>query len=256
MAFITSLTNSDGVTQTVDQTSVTAVHNLGDIWAGDHRRIYAYVQAGAAIASGGLTLTVDEDELEKEDADTGAALAEFHGNSYAPTAQLTDGSGVPWAFTTSAYKGWMGIVDDGTEKGQAFEVEDNSATVLYLKNPIATALTSGDNDIEVFNPNRVITAPTGGGGNVKTSPCGIANSAITDEYYFWMQIGGPCLVKVAGTTNTVGIQVGLSGVDNGAGICAIAGTDKDADDFNPVGRIIRGGQTDDAKVWVFLTGLM
>lgn len=252
MGLITSLKNSDGVTQALDQTSSTAIHTLGDTYFDNQRRMYQYVQAGAAIASGGLVLTVDEDELEKEDVDTAAARAEYSGGFYAPTAQLTDGSGVAWTLTPGAHKDWMGVVDDGTEKGQTFEVADNNATILFLKYPIATALTSADNDIEVFAPNRVITAPTGGGGNVKTSPVGVANFAVTDEYYFWMQVAGYCQVKVAGTTNTVGISVGLSGVDNGAGICAIAGTDKDADDFNIVGEIIRGGQTDDATVWVKL----
>lgn len=56
------------------------------------------------------------------------------------------------AFTTGQFEDGIGVVDDGTGKGQTFKIKTNDATTLtlYPENALGTALAVADSDITIM----------------------------------------------------------------------------------------------------------
>ena len=56
------------------------------------------------------------------------------------------------AFTTGQYEDGIGVVDDGTGKGQTFKIKTNNATMLtlYPESALETALAVADSDITIM----------------------------------------------------------------------------------------------------------
>lgn len=91
-------------------------------------------------------------------------------------------------WTINQWRGYFLTINDGTGEGQTRRVAGNSATVLYLEEPLHTALAVADSDGLLWHP--YILAKTGTGVLVPVS--GIAIGTIAAGNYGWMQSHGMC----------------------------------------------------------------
>ncbi len=124
------------------------------------------------------------------------------------------------SWTVGDYEDGIGVVDDGTGKGQTFKIKTNSATTLtlYPETAFATALSVSDSDITLMTMSKVVVAAVTS--KVQMVQGAIQISSVTGDYVWILSEGdgraipGNTLVVGAGFTSgddTVGqVVVGVT----------------------------------------------
>lgn len=219
--------------QALDEISATQKVALGQVrWEGDRK--YIYSQAKEALVQGNILVKANTAAHYGFDAVATNTAAE---GSYAISQIIS----ITAADTIVAgeYAGLDVFVDDGTGEGQLARIETNtggaaSATIkLYLTAAMTTALTAvGNSDITILEGDRVFKALV----TTQTQRViGVAPMIVTDEYYFWRQVKGNCVVLMgeAGT-----ILYGLKAGDDTAGTAIVADTEDHVDEVYIFGYLI------------------
>lgn len=175
-----SLTNQDA-----RKTSSSQLHVLGSIGETADGRVYRYAKAGASnLVAGNLQVNADVDSNVVNKAATAAsAIGSF---SVAFTAGGSQ--------TLDAYKDGMLVVNDATGEGIAYAVRGNTsgtAVTVALKEPIVVALTTSSEVTLKKNTwdSTVISAT-----DQADQAVGVANTAVTAAYYYWVQTRGEASV--------------------------------------------------------------
>jgi len=138
---------------------------------------WVYVKAAEAIAAGNVVVP---------DAAVGVDTVSSDTDQQGRIIYITE-AGAGW--TTDAYAGAYGVVDDGTGVGQVFRVETNNATTLtlYKSTALTTALDVADSDITLTFPFTVdksaVTSP-------KQGATGISQVAFATGEYGWVLKNG------------------------------------------------------------------
>ena len=105
--------------------------------------------------------------------------------------------------TTGAFEDAIGVVDDGTGKGQTFKIRTNTATVLtlYPETALTTALSVSDSDLTIIGMSQVeLSAVTS-----KLQMCqGGVQVAFTSGDYGWCLTNGDGLALAGDSTLVVG----------------------------------------------------
>ncbi len=215
----------------LDLTSATAIYSLGDFYYDSHGNKYVYAVAGESLTKGWLLMKLASVGVDTVASGSGTAV--YLGKTYGINAQIIEAAA---GWTPGAYAGWMGVVDDGTGAGQTFEVDNNDATTLYLKEPLVTALSVADSDITIFTRHTLV----GSTNTTKINPFAITPRAITSGHYFWAQTEGVGIVLVSADTSAKQRFLVGSSTDAAKGHCDIAANTDTLDAFNPVGIIIEG----------------
>lgn len=124
------------------------------------------------------------------------------------------------SWTVGAYQDGIGVVDDGTGKGQTFKIRTNSATTLtlYPETAFATALSSADSDITIRTMSKVVVAAITS--KVQMVQGAIQISSVTGDYV-WILTEGDGRA-VAGNTLVVG--AGFTSGDDTVGQVIVAVT--------------------------------
>ncbi len=124
--------------------------------------------------------------------------------------------------------GWL-VVNKGTGLGQCYPIATSSSHATI----IAVTLKSGHSVITAWPAasevslvksafRATIVAPVS---TLTAPPAGVPIIAVTEAYYFWAQVKGPCAMTVdTGDTLTVGEPVGSPGTNAVAGAVGIATT--------------------------------
>lgn len=194
--------------------SSTPQANCGTWVMTDDGRRYRYVRANEALPIGNTVTHL-------LDVTTTNASAAASDNTFSDTS----------AFTADRYavaeEEWYIGTNGDTGAGQIRRILSNTVTVLTLDNAWTTAIAT-DTDAEVFSPYRVELTDA-----EEERVCGVVITAITSQYYGWIQDQGFCpLVTVAGNTDAVVPHEGLvssSGVGVAKGLENAATTADEAD---------------------------
>lgn len=124
--------------------------------------------------------------------------------------------------------GWL-VVNKGTGLGQCYPVATSSshatiiAVTLKTGHSVITAWPEGSECSLVRNPFKgTLVAPVT---TLTAPPAGVPIIAVTEAYYYWSQVKGPCAMTVdTGDTITIGEPVGSAGTNAVAGAVGIATT--------------------------------
>ncbi|MFA5135544.1 MAG: hypothetical protein WC505_07210 [Patescibacteria group bacterium] len=112
--------------------------------------------------------------------------------------------------TANAHRGDWLCVYGGTGRGDKVRIADNTASTLTLEDALATAL-GATSDIVIVSQYAV--APLNA---TYVIPVGVSNIAVTDDYYFWMQVSGIGLCNVDDSDTAItGGQAVIAGTDAG-----------------------------------------
>ena len=201
----------DGATifnQGLFEQSAVQRHRVGSIRRVDDGRVFAYALAGAALLSGELNQAAVPDPLA-----SGVAVAAtgtvgdkyikivYGAGTTATKDYFKDGYIVT---TTAAY----GIGHMYKIRGHAAMTSGGTMTVWIYDAVKAALTTTTSKCILVKQPqDSVIQAVAA---NPTAMNTGVNPIAVTNAYYFWNQVKGPCAVTTAGTV-VVGNTVGASG---------------------------------------------
>lgn len=149
-----------------------------------------------------------------------AAIVANHVNKVVSVAVAVGGTVVaPTIGATAATKDYYAegylLVNDAAGEGILYSVAGHPANAgslampVTLNEPVAVALTTSSEVTLMVNKYKgVIIVPqaaTSGG-----APVGVANVAITEAYYGWLQTSGPCAMLSASTPQTLGEEVSQS----------------------------------------------
>ncbi len=169
---------------------------------------YVYIQASEAIAEGQV-VTFDQSGATSVD-----VVASDDGG-YTVTPQTSP------SWTPDAYKGYFMTVDDGIGEGQTRRIGGNSADSLFLEDPLTTALTvAGVSDITIWTPYRVQLTD---GATLVEPVVGVAITALTDEYYGFIQCEGLCEGVICDAAMTQNGFLSPSSANAGQALEAAAG---------------------------------
>lgn len=155
-------------------------------------------------------------------------------------------------------EGYLTVID-GTGEGQVLKIASNAAgadpCLVTVLDPFHRALSASSKVTVIANPYTAVvkaTAPANG------APLGVAPNAVTADYYFWLQTGGPAPVKQGGSVGTdtapaIGIAVGVSAGEAGQGVKAVS-TDGTAANNNSqiIGYCLSSSATDSETCLVML----
>jgi len=173
-----------------DKEQVNKEHQLGQRYVDSNGRVWTYCKAGATgLDRGKLTAA--------------PTVVANHTNMSWQTAPAAGDKVVKvtlgaTAATADQYKdGWL-VVNDGTGEGRMYPVEGNLAAdsaatcTVYLAEAIDTAgaLAEANVDLLAGKYNGVVISPA----DQADAPVCVPIVAITADYYFWAQSGGPCAV--------------------------------------------------------------
>ncbi len=106
------------------------------------------------------------------------------------------------SWTVGAYADCVGVVDDGTGKGQVFKIQSNTVSTLqlYPETALATALSSSDSDITIARLAYVTKAAVT---STIQGAVGAAQVAFANLDFGWLLTEGEGVV-LAGNTLVVG----------------------------------------------------
>ena len=180
--------------QNLFEESVSAKQRLGTIRPLEDGRVFAYAQAGEALAAGDLNQAAVPDAY-------GTELAVVSGTAGEKTMVVTYGAGT--TATANYYKdGFAMPVMVGYGPGHVYKIRGHAAATsggsltLYLYDELRETLTTSSKvslikHVQSGVIQAVATTPTG----VVT---GVAPIDVTTQYYFWNQVKGICNIKLAG----------------------------------------------------------
>ncbi len=191
----------ENISDSIYDESDVPLHQLGDMWIDQYSRRYIYSLATAAITQ---YKVIDAAAAVGVDAvANGATELRWNGKKYGTTNQIYKTSA---GWTVGAYDGYLGIVDDGTGEGNAFLIEHNTADTLFVtwnNGDSGVTLAVADSDVEFWHPDKVLTSVA----NTHGPTAGVAPIAVTDAYYFWRQVRGPCFVLITAAALGAGIHI-------------------------------------------------
>ncbi len=228
------------VAQGIYEASVDALHNIGEYVVSNDGRGYRYCKADGLQVVGKLYQAVAEDTSNMQElAITNATLGDL---SIVTTSTVT--------LAANLLAGGFLLVSEGTlGVGQVYKIKGNtaasSAVVTFsLEEPVRVT-TTGSCKIDVKqNPYMdVVVAPT----TATSGPVGVAQFAIPDNYFGWIQTHGPCGVLAQGTV-VVGDDVVPAETTTTGTVVSRA----DASLSATVGYALHGGASTDFA-FVFLT---
>ena len=224
--------------QAVTDQSSTANFKVGERAMTPDGREWVYVKAAEAITA---NMTVVPDAVVAVDTVSSSQ------DSLGRNVYITEAAA---GWTVGAYADAWVYVDAGTGVGQAGRIKTNTTTTLELYPEFAftTALAVGDSDITIREPFSVDKAAVT---SKVQGVVGIAQIAITDDYYAWVLTRGTGLV-LAGESLTVGS--GFTTGDNTEGTVQKAITAEGPFDAQNLGYCLVANASADtaALVWVEL----
>ena len=172
--------------QSVYQTSTTPVFAKGQRGMTPDGREWVYVKANSALAKGSVAVP---------DAVTAVDTVSSSADALGRIIYITKASA---GWTVGQFDDAVGVVDDGTGKGQVFKIQTNTVDtlVLYPESALATALSVVDSDITIRTMAEVdksaVTSPL-------QSAVGIAQVAFAASDYGWLLTNGDGIVLAGGT---------------------------------------------------------
>jgi len=179
-----SLTNQDA-----RKLSSTRLHKLGSIAETADGRVYRYSRAaGTALAAGKLNINAD---LVAHHTNVAVAAAVTAG-AFEVTATIG-----ATAATLDQYRDGFMTVNDATGEGITYAVNGNMAADasgtlrVTLAEPVIVALTTSSEVTMKYNTfDQVVISIA----DQADQAAGVANTAVTADYYFWQQTRGECAV--------------------------------------------------------------
>lgn len=185
-------------------------------------REWQFIKANTAIANSLIAVPNGV-----ASADTWSSSADNQGR----IVYLTDSGS---AFTTGQYEDGIGVVDDGTGRGQTFKIKTNNATMLtlYPESALGTALAVADSDITIMTMSEC--DPAAITSKVQMAQ-GAAQTAFAANDYGWVLTNGDGRC-IAGSTLVVG--AGFSTGDDTVGQVIVGVTATGAYDYQNLGYAI------------------
>lgn len=170
----------------LNQTSTYKTAQLGSLGVSPGGRLYRYSLNGAVALVAGKTVNAIA-KVTNHTTQTVQAAAAIGDRTVSVTVGAT-------AMTQDQYADGYLVVKDSTGVGTAYSVQGNSSissaggtVVVYLREPIVTALTTSSVVSFVYNPwNGVLVAPAAAAEIV----VGVPQLAVAASSYFWAQTGG------------------------------------------------------------------
>lgn len=162
---------------------------------------WRYCRAGATLAAGKLVIAAS---IASGVMDQACASAHAIGDT-----QITETITPGVAYAENYFRGGYFHVNDGTGQGYAYPITSSTAVgvagdeitlTLGRGFDVATVATTSKFTI-AHNPCMAVTHPTAGTGAGHV--VGVTPRAVTDDYYFWAQIGGEAICLM-GDTSAVG----------------------------------------------------
>jgi len=177
--------------QNVYQTSTTAQFTVGERAATPDGREWVYVKCSTGtLAKGNVAIQ-----------DAVVAVDNFS-SSVDALGRIVFLTSTNASWTVGAYADTIGVIDDGTGKGQVFKIKTNTVTTLelYPETALATALSSVDSDITIAREAYVTIAAVT---SKVQGAVGIAQLAFANLDYGWLLTNGDGVV-ITGTQLVVG----------------------------------------------------
>ena len=194
--------------QNVYQTSTAPVFKLGERGITPDGRQWVYVKASTGVLAKGSIAIQD------------AVVAVDNFSSATDTSgRIVYLTSTNASWTPGAYDDTVGVIDDGTGKGQVFKIKTNSVSTLelYPETALSTALSSVDSDITIarlaYVTKSAVTSTVQG-------TVGIAQVAFANLDYGWLLTEGEGVV-LAGNTFVVGAGFTSGDDTTGQGIVAV-----------------------------------
>jgi len=183
------------------ETSATPLHQLGVKGVTSDGRKYRYAQAGGAdLAPGLLTMATDVTTNHEDLAVNTFAVGD---------KQITVTVGAT-AITANEYEeGFVNITDEAGQ-GIMYKIAHCPATagtadiVITLAEPIVVAAAAATTVTLYRNKYRDIIVTDG---TITDLPVGVPNVTIAEDYYGWVQTGGPCSILVGAGDTTPGAEI-------------------------------------------------
>ena len=247
MAFPTSINLKPGM-EKVETSS--QKHKLGTMATTPDGRVFYYVEnSGTAITTGGQIVD-------------GIAAVAAHDMDLAFTATsagaTTATSGTSLTVTKDQYKDGYVYINDGPGQGEIYQVKSNtavsSATGLSItideEDGFATALTTASLFGLMYNPYKDVKI-IDGDGTMTTGPLGITTTAMTADYFGWIQTAGPAAILLGAQVDIVGDGIAVSQQSGESG--AAERTDySDESDIVNIGTSMGIPAVDTDYTWVML----
>lgn len=164
-------------------------------------RKYVYAKNGAAAMYAG--------QLAQSEAPSATSTDEVVAVS-AAVGDLSISITFGGAKTANLYANGFMYVNDDTGEGHLYTVKRHAAgttaVIIYLNEPIRDAITAGAGTVSfIKHPLRDLITATAA--TMTAAVMGVPNIDVTAEYYFWLQVKGPCPVLGANSTFVVGNMV-------------------------------------------------
>jgi hypothetical protein len=153
-------------------------------------RKFVYGQAGEALAYAKVTQSaIPSANWDNQAVTTAGAVGDQQ-------ITVTFGGAITANFFANGYC----LVNDANGEGNIYTIKSNTAgtsgVVLTFYEKIRVAITtSGEVTCYPHPCKGLIIAPT----TLTAALCGVPQIAVTDQYYAWFQVAGPCPVLVAAT---------------------------------------------------------
>lgn len=196
---VNGLKTTDGlVTSDSDQYPTNKPGTKAFLVAPEGVRVYKYVKFEEAVAIGQCVMSAAL--IDNADVDQAQAIGTkvLKGTGDFTASEFGNGSfaAFPDAYVT---------IDAGVGVGQTHKIDGNRGSTDYLNlhTPYTVALDTTA-DYVTYSPNYVSLLDTDDVGEDGTFCLGVAISAMTDEYWGWVQIKGFCpLIRAVGSTHAI-----------------------------------------------------
>jgi len=214
MDFITQ-----GWLQGIHEISATAKHSVGALRLTADGRKFRYAKAGGTLSAGKATVAPQANADHVDEAITAAVAV--------GTSQLTLTVTAGTAIAEDNLKGGFLQINDEAGEGHQYLIDSNTAIsssgtdiVVTLVDPIRVALTTSSEFSLITNPFMDVTSSA----TDENFCTGVCPMAVTDNYYFWSQTGGPACALILDTP-----AVGSNLIYSPSGALAVIATDVDVD---------------------------
>ncbi len=220
--------------QGINAVSIKIKERLGTLRILEDGRKFRYAKAGALLAAGQATAM---GAVDSEHIDCLVAAS----NSSGTQIEVTVSAGVVLA--ADALAGGYLQVNDGLLEGRTCRIDSSTALAVdgtSITLSLVDRMVDYDGTTEVTlvaNPWSNVVVGTAG-----AAPAGVAPVPVASGSYFWSQVSGPALAKIAGTP-AIGVALilgaaGAVGIQVGAGVTMEVGysygTAGVAGEFKPV----------------------
>ena len=170
-------------------------------------RVYRYAKAGASALTVG-TMNQQSATVANHTNQAVAVAAAVGATEVSVTLGAT-------AATKDQYAEGYLLINDAAGEGIVYNVSGHAAIgsagtgVINLAEPIKVALTTASEYTLIANPFKdVVIVPQAA--TSSGNPAGVANVAVTEAYFGWLQTGGVCAMLASSTPFTLGEEVSQS----------------------------------------------